>query len=193
MKTLLKKENDMKHAKLITFALAALLVLTQWNGIAHAESAAGIDADADAALSQLYESQPVAKMLSEKAAAVLIFPNIVKAGFIVGGSYGQGALRKKGKTVGYYSSATGSYGLQAGAQSFGYALFLMTPSAVKYLSKSAGWEIGVGPSVVIVDEGIAKNLTTTTLKDDVYAFIFDQKGLMAGLGLQGSKITRIKR
>jgi len=183
----------MKHAKLITFALVALLVLTQWHGTAYAESAAGIDADADAALSQLYESQPVAKMLSEKAAAVLIFPNIVKAGFIVGGSYGQGALRKKGKTVGYYSSATGSYGLQAGAQSFGYALFLMTPSAVKYLSKSAGWEIGVGPSVVIVDEGIAKNLTTTTLKDDVYAFIFDQKGLMAGLGLQGSKITRIKR
>lgn len=183
----------MKHAKLITLALAALLVLTQWNVVAHAESAAGIDADADAALTKLYETQPVAKMLAEKAAAVLIFPNIVKAGFIVGGQYGQGALRKKGRTVGYYSVASGSYGLQAGAQSYGYALFLMTPSAVEYLNKSDGWEIGVGPSVVIVDEGIAKNLTTTTLKSDVYAFIFDQKGLMAGIGLQGSKITRIKK
>ena len=193
MKTLLKKENDMKHAKLITFILAALLMLTQWNGIAHAESAAGIDADADAALIKLFEAQPVAKMLSEKAAAVLIFPNIVKAGFIAGGQYGQGALRKKGKTVGYYSSAAGSFGLQAGAQSFGYVLFLMTPSAVKYLSKSDGWEIGVGPSIVIVDEGIAKNLTTMTLKSDVYAFIFDQQGLMAGAGLQGAKITRIKK
>jgi len=193
MKTLLKKEKDMKHAKLITFVLAALLLLTQWNGTAYAESAAGIDADADAALSKLYESQPVAKMLSEKASAILIFPNIVKAGFIIGGQYGQGALRKKGETVGYYSSIAGSYGLQAGAQSFGYALFLMTPSSVEYLEKSDGWEIGVGPSIVIVDEGIARTLTTTTLKSDVYAFIFDQKGLMAGIGLQGSKITRIKK
>jgi lipid-binding SYLF domain-containing protein len=193
MKTILKKENDMKHAKLITFALAALLVLTQWNGIASAESAAGIDADADAALSKLYESQPVAKMLSEKAVAVLIFPNMVKAGFIVGGQYGQGALRKKGETVAYYSSFSASYGLQAGAQSFAYVLFLMTPSAVEYLDRSDGWEIGVGPSIVMVDEGIARNLTTTTLKSDVYAFIFGQEGLMAGLGLQGTKITRIKK
>ena len=183
----------MKHAKLITFALAAVMVLTQWNGKAYAESAAGIDADADAAMVKLYEAQPVAKMLAEKASAVLIFPNIVKAGFIAGGQYGQGALRKKGKTVGYYSSAAGSFGLQAGAQSFGYVLFLMTPSAVKYLNKSDGWEIGVGPSIVIVDEGIAKNLTTTTLKSDVYAFIFSQEGLMAGAGLQGAKITRIKK
>ena len=183
----------MKHAKLITFILAALLMLTQWNGIAHAESAAGIDADADAALIKLFEAQPVAKMLSEKAAAVLIFPNIVKAGFIAGGQYGQGALRKKGKTVGYYSSAAGSFGLQAGAQSFGYVLFLMTDSSVKYLNRSKGWEIGVGPSIVIVDEGIAKNLSTTTLRSDVYAFIFSQQGLMAGAGLQGAKITRIKK
>jgi lipid-binding SYLF domain-containing protein len=193
MENILKKENNMKLVKLITFALAAVLVFTQWNGIAHAASAAAIDADADAALNKLYEHKPVAKMLAEKAAAVLIFPNIVKAGFLVGGQYGQGALRKKGKTVGYYSSAAGSYGLQAGAQSFGYVMFLMTDSAVKYLSKSDGWELGVGPSIVVVDEGIASSLTTTTLKSDVYAFIFDQQGLMAGIGLQGSKITRIKK
>jgi len=183
----------MKHAKLITIALAALFVLTQWSGAAHAASAVGIDADADAALIKLYESQPVAKMLAEKAAGVLIFPNIVKAGFVIGGQYGEGALRKKGKTVAYYNSVAGSYGLQAGAQSFGYALFLMTDSAVEYLNRSDGWEIGVGPSVVVVDEGIARTLTSTTLKSDVYAFIFDQKGLMAGLGLQGSKITKIQK
>jgi len=183
----------MKLTRLIMFALAAVLVFTQGSGIANAASAAAIDADADAALMKLYEHKPVAKMLSEKAAAVLIFPNIVKAGFIVGGQYGQGALRKQGKTVGYYSSAAGSYGLQAGAQSFGYVMFLMTDSAVNYLNKSDGWEIGVGPSIVVVDEGIAKSLTSTTLKSDVYAFIFDQKGLMAGIGLQGSKITRIEK
>jgi len=79
------------------------------------------------------------------------------------------------------------------AQSFGYVLFLMTDSAVKYLDRSDGWEIGVGPSVVVVDEGIASTLTTTTLKSDVYAFVFDQKGLMAGIGLQGSKITKMHK
>ena len=94
--------------------------------------------------------------------------------------------------MGYYNSVAGSYGLQAGAQSFGYVLFLMTNSAVNYLNRSGGWEIGVGPSIVVVDEGIAHTLTTTTLKSDVYAFVFDQKGLMAGMGLQGSKITKIK-
>ena len=193
VKKILKKENEMKHAKLITFVLASLFLLTLCSGAAHAASAAAIDADADAALSKLYESQPVAKMLAEKAAGILVFPNIVKAGFVVGAQYGQGALRKGGRTVGYYSSTAGSYGLQAGAQSFGYVLFLMTPSAVEYLDSSKGWEIGVGPSVVVVDAGIAKSLTTTTLKSDVYAFIFDQKGLMAGIGLQGSKITRIEK
>jgi lipid-binding SYLF domain-containing protein len=86
----------------------------------------------------------------------------------------------------------GSYGLQAGVQKFGYALFLMNDKALAYLDNSDGWEIGVGPSIVIVDQGKAKTMTSTTLRDDVYAFIFSQKGLMAGLGIQGSKITKTK-
>jgi lipid-binding SYLF domain-containing protein len=193
MKQTSERRTTMKRTILTALMVAAVLVFAQWNGTAHAASAAGIDADADAALNKLYEEQPVAKILAEKAAAVLIFPNMVKAGFVVGAQYGEGALRKKGKTVGYYNSVAGSYGLQAGAQSFGYVLFLMTDSAVKYLNRSAGWEIGVGPSIVVVDEGIARTLTSTTLKSDVYAFIFDQKGLMAGIGIQGSKITRIHK
>jgi lipid-binding SYLF domain-containing protein len=80
--------------------------------------------------------------------------------------------------------------LQAGVQKFGYALFLMNDKALTYLDKSDGWEIGVGPSIVVVDQGKAKTMTSTTLRDDVYAFIFSQKGLMAGLGIQGSKITK---
>lgn len=183
----------MKRTILTALMVVGLLVLIQWNGIARAASAAGIDADADAALNKLYEEELVAKMLSEKAAAILVFPNIVKAGFIVGAHYGEGTLRKHGETVGYYNSVAGSFGLQAGVQTFGYVLFLMTDSAVNYLESSSGWEIGVGPSIVVVDAGIARSLTTTTLKSDVYAFIFDQKGLMAGLGLQGSKITRISK
>jgi lipid-binding SYLF domain-containing protein len=94
-------------------------------------------------------------------------------------------------TVGYYNTVAASYGLQAGIQEFGYALFFMSDSALQYLNKSDGWEIGVGPSVVIVDAGVAKSLTTTTARKEIYAFIFSQKGLMAGLGLQGTKVTRI--
>jgi lipid-binding SYLF domain-containing protein len=188
-----KTRITMKRTILTALLLAVVLVLTQGNRVARAASAAGIDADVDAALIKLYEEEPVAKMIAGKAAAILVFPNMVKAGFVFGAQYGEGALLKKGKTVGYYNSVAASYGLQAGAQTFGYVLFLMTPSAVHYLSRSGGWEIGVGPSVVVVDEGVARTLTTTTLKSDVYAFIFDQKGLMAGLGLQGSKITRIRK
>jgi lipid-binding SYLF domain-containing protein len=116
---------------------------------------------------------------------------VVKGGLIVGGQYGVGALREGRKTFGYYKTVAASYGLQAGAQKFGYAMFFMTDSALQHLKKSSGWEVGVGPSIVLVDEGVARSLTTTTAKDDIYAFFFDQKGLMAGLGLQGSKISSI--
>ena len=156
-----------------------------------AADAAAIDRESKAALQKLYDTTPVAKMLGEKAKAVLIFPGILKAGFIVGAQGGNGALIVNGNTVAYYNISAASYGLQAGVQEFGYAMFLMTDSARAYLNKSKGWEVGVGPSVVVVDAGVAKSLTTTTAKDDVYAFIFSQKGLMAGIGLQGSKITRI--
>jgi lipid-binding SYLF domain-containing protein len=183
----------MKRANLITFVLAAVLVLTQWNGVACAASAAEISRDVDSALLKLYEKTPAAKELAKVAKGILIFPSIIKGGLIIGGQYGEGALRVDGKTVGYYRTVAASYGLQAGAQSFGYALFFITDKALDYLNKSEGWEIGVGPSIVVVDAGIARTLTTTTLKSDVYAFIFDQKGLMAGLGLQGSKITRINK
>ena len=100
-------------------------------------------------------------------------------------------MRKGGKTVGYYNSAAASYGLQVGAQAFGYALFFMTDSAFEHIDKTAGWEIGTGPSIVFIDKGTAKSLTSGTLTNDIYAIIFDQKGLMAGIGIQGSKITRI--
>ncbi|MBW8881187.1 MAG: lipid-binding SYLF domain-containing protein, partial [Asticcacaulis sp.] len=127
-----------------------------------------------------------------KAKAILIFPSIVKAGLVFGGAYGEGELIEGGKATAYYNSLSGSWGLQAGAQSYGYVVFLMTDKAVKYLHDSQGWEIGVGPTVVVVDEGVARNLSTSTLKDDAYAFIFDQKGLMAGVQIEGTKVSRIK-
>jgi lipid-binding SYLF domain-containing protein len=169
----------------------AALVLGLANGAVLAASAHEIDRDADAALANLYESTPVAKQLAEKAKGILIFPSIIKAGLMIGGQYGDGVLRQQGKSTGYYNSSAVSYGLQAGAQSFGYVMFFMTAESLDYLNSSDGWEIGVGPTVVVVDEGLAKTLTTTTAQDDIYAIIFGQKGLMAGLGIQGSKITKI--
>ena len=160
---------------------------------AGAASANGLDQDSAAALQSLYESTPAAKALGEKAKGVLIFPNVVKAGFIVGAQSGDGVLKKGGKTAGYYNTSAVSAGFQAGAQSFGYVLFFMSDGAMKYLANKNGWEIGVGPSVVIVDAGMAKTLSTTTAHSDIYAFIFDQKGLMAGAGIQGAKISKISR
>ena len=110
-----------------------------------------------------------------------------------GGSYGEGVLLQGDKVTQYYNSVSASWGWQAGAESYTYVVFLMSDKAVKYLEKSKGWEFGVGPSMVLVNEGVAKNLSTTTLKSDAYAFINDQQGLMASLSIEGTKITRIKR
>jgi len=156
-----------------------------------AAGAAELARDANAALQKLYATAPAAKALGPKAHAILVFPKVTKAGLGVGGQFGEGALLKGGKAIGYYNTAGASMGLQAGAQQFGYALFFMNEKALAQLNKAEGFEVGVGPSVVVMDEGMAKSTTTTSMKDDIYAFIFGQKGLMAGLGIQGNKITKI--
>ena len=158
---------------------------------ATAASAAELSRDANQALKNLYAKVPAAKALGAKAQAVLVFPKITKAGLGVGGQYGDGALLKGGKAVAYYNTSGVSSGLQAGAQQYGYAMFFMNQAALKALDSTQGFEVGVGPSIVVMDEGKAKSTTTTTMKDDIYAFIFSQQGLMAGLGLQGNKITKI--
>lgn len=179
-----------KTAFYFLVGMVASIVLVFGTTVVKADTAAEINRDVDSALKKLYASTPSAKELSKVAKGILVFPDVIKAGLVVGGQYGVGALRVKDDTVGYYNTVAASYGLQAGAQSFGYVLFFMTEAALDYLKKSSGWEIGVGPSIVVVDEGLASSLTTTTAKDSIYAFFFDQKGLMAGLGLQGSKITQ---
>lgn len=183
--------NFRLSASLLAAALALNVTMTACPAVA--ASKAEINRDVGAALAILYDKDPDARALTSRAKAVLVFPSIVKAGFLFGAQYGEGALREKGKTVGYYNTVAASYGLQAGVQTFGYALFFMTDSAVQYLSKSEGFELGVGPSIVVLDTGAAKALTTTTAQSDMYAIFFNQKGLMAGLGLQGSKISRLDK
>ena len=156
---------------------------------ASAASAYDINRQVDAALAALYAGNPAAVELSRAAKGILVFPSVTKAGFIFGGEFGVGALREGGQTVGYYSVAAASYGLQIGIQNFGYALFLMDDNSLSFLNSQGGWQLGVGPSIVVMDQGMARSLTTATELQGVYAFIFDQQGLMAGMGLQGSKIT----
>ncbi|AOB32247.1 twin-arginine translocation pathway signal protein [Bordetella sp. H567] len=150
-----------------------------------------LEAEARQALQQLFDSTPKAKDLQYQAKAVLVFPSIIKAGLIVGAEGGKGVMfAPDGRVLGYYRARAVSYGLQAGGQSFSQAMFLMTDAAITELTSGTGMSVGMGPSVVVVDEGMAKSMTTTTLKSDVYAFIFGQEGLMAGLGLQGQRIVK---
>lgn len=161
--------------------------------LALAASAADLEMDAARALGLLYRENAVAEAIGRQARAILVFPKIVKAGLIIGGSYGEGVMLQAGRVVGHYSSASASWGWQAGAQSYAYVLFLMNETALRHLEQSNGWELGAGPSVVVVNDGVARSLSTTTLKEDAYAFVTDQHGLMASLSIEGTKITRLQK
>lgn len=179
-----------------TLPIAALIIAGATTACttygASPESQQTLDTNSVQALNTLQRENPAANAISKQSQAVLVFPNIVKAGLGVGGAYGEGELRRGGTVVGRYRSTTASVGLQAGAQSYGYVVYLMTDKAENHLENSDGWEIGVGPTVVVVDAGVARNLSTTTLSEDAYAFIFDQQGLMAGVSIEGTKISKMK-
>ena len=172
------------------------LALTTTIGPAHsalAATATELTTTGKSALDRLYAQSERARGYGREARAILVFPRIVKAGLVVGGQSGEGVLFIDGEPAGYYRISAASVGLQAGAQSFGYALFLMNDTAVGYLREHDGWAIGTGPSVVVIDAGAAAAVNTTTAEKDIYAFPFDQEGLMAGVDLEGSKITPIER
>ena len=170
--------------------MIALLVVGTRSAIA-ADKAAELSKDSQAALATLYAKVAAAKALGAKAQAILVFPKVTKAGLGIGGQHGDGTLLRGGKAVAYYSTSGASFGLQAGGQTYGYALFFMNAKALEQLDVAKGFEVGVGPTVVVMDEGKAKSTTTTTMNDDIYAFIFSQKGLMGGLGIQGNNIRKI--
>jgi lipid-binding SYLF domain-containing protein len=177
-----------------TFLIAAFAV----GGLVGAQLVAAADTakleqDARASLNKLYSENAGAKALGAKAKGILVFPDVVKAGLIVGGQGGDGVLLVNNKRAGVYNTAAISVGLQAGAQSYGYALFFMTDAVLKSFMASKNFEIGVGPNIVVIDAGAAKDISTLTAQADVYAVIFDQKGLMAGIGIVGSKITKLDR
>lgn len=180
-----------KQLTSVLFGLGVLVLIlgSVSVGIAQKDSVK-LDKNVTTALADLVAKNKAAKELSKSAKGILVFPSIKKAGFVVGGQYGEGALRVNGKTEAYYKTTAASFGLQAGGQKYGYAMFFMKQDALDYLRKSKGWEIGAGPTFVVVDEGAAASLTNATARQDIYVFFFNQKGLMAGLNIEGSKITK---
>ena len=175
---------------LTTFVFVLVMMSVIGLRPALAADPAGLDKDAFAALDTLYKQVPKAKELGAKAKGILVFPAIAKAGFIVGAQYGDGVLIENGQVTSNFNIAAASFGLQAGVQSFAYIMIMMSDNAMKHLDTGKGWELGLSPSIVIIDASAAKTMTTKTGDADVYAYTFGNKGLMAGGGLMGSKITR---
>jgi lipid-binding SYLF domain-containing protein len=191
----LRRDSLARLAALVTAAATPFVVALAATAAtpAHASTADELRQEAQAALTALHRRNPTAQAISRQAKATLVFPKIVKAGLVFGGSYGEGVLFKGGAAAGYYNSVSASWGWQAGAQTYAYVLYLMSEAALQALEETKGWEFGVGPTVVVVNEGVARNLSTTTLREDAYAFVTDQQGLMAGVSLEGTKVTRVRR
>ena len=151
-----------------------------------------INAGVDTTLARLYSTANGSRELVAKARGVLVFPSVIQAGFWIGGQYGEGALRVGGQTVGYYSTAGGSFGLQIGAQSKAIIFLFMTQEALDRFRNSEGWAAGVDATVAVVKVGANGNIDTSTATAPVEAFVLTNAGLMAGVSLEGTKVTRLK-
>ena len=179
--------------KLIKFFSAMFLLVLLVSITARAASKAEIDTDVQFALTSFYNLSPGNKELAAKAAGVLVFPSIVKAGFFVGGDYGEGVLQVDGKTVDYYSTAAISFGLQIGAQSRSEVILFMDKDALENFRVNDGWAAGLDGSIAVMDNGAGKGIDTETAQKPTIAFIFSNKGLMGNLTLEGSKFSKIYR
>lgn len=169
------------------------LILICSTGMAFADTAKEIDVSVDVTLERFKKEIPGADSFIKKAKGALVFPSVIKAGFGIGGEYGEGALRVGGKTVEYYSTMAASIGFQLGAQSKSIILVFTKDNALKQFRNSDGWKAGVDGSVALVSLGMGDSLDTTNVKDPIVAFIFGQKGLMYNLTLEGSKFSKIVR
>lgn len=170
-------------------ALSGLLA----SGMAAAKSAQEIDIEADAALKEFQKKVGGAEEFLNKAEGVLIFPKVLKAGLVLGGEYGEGALRIGGKTVQYYSTAGASIGLQLGGQARSQLIVFLDKDALEKFRNSNGWEAGVDGSIAVIQWGAGEDLSTVEINDPIVGFIYGNKGLMFNLNLEGSKFTKLVR
>ena len=152
-----------------------------------------INRDAEQVLQTLFEIDPDTISIYRNAPATLIIPRITKAGFVLGGAYGEGVLRINEAPVDYYSLASASYGLQVGAQQYSNIIFFMTEEALQTFRVKDGWELGADAEVVFKDKGYSLGVSSKTISKPVYAVVFDQKGLLAGTSLVGAKFSRLIR
>ena len=178
---------------IIFIILIAALALLGGNGPSKAGSAGEINAGVSATLDRFYRQVPGARELGARAAGILVFPTVVKAGIGFGGEYGEGAMRIGGRTAGYYNTLAASVGFQLGAQARSVIIMFMTPEALASFRRIDGWKIGVDGSVAIITIGAGASIDTDKITSPVIGFIVDPKGLMYNLTLEGSKITRISR
>ena len=186
-------KNRAYFVRFMFIALAFFVVFATFATYAEAKTAGEINASVNAALNRFYKQVGGAKEFMSQAKAVLVMPNVTKAGFFAGGQYGEGALRIGGKTAGYYNLVAGSFGFTFGAQRMDIIIAFMTDEALQGFRKVDGWEIGIDGNVALITIGAGTRLDTTTARDPIVGFVFDAKGLMADLSLKGAKFTRIKK
>lgn len=179
--------------RVIQLALLALILGATAYGVSEAATAREIDVSVDEAIKRFRKEVKGSGEFLKVAKGVLVFPKVVKAGFVVGGEYGEGALRINGRTVDYYSTAAASFGLQVGAQAKTVILVFMQQAALDKFRNSEGWKVGVDGSVAVIDVGGGGSVDTNTIKDPIVGFIFDNKGLMLNLTLEGSKFTKLNK
>lgn len=177
----------MKFIKTLLLLTATSFLLTKGAGAA---TAMQLQNDSRTALEKLYAANPKTRELSQKAYAVLVFPTVVRAGLLMAGfERGDGVLFVKGNVDGYYNTTSACPGLQAGAQTYSYALFFMTPADLQDLKKSGGLNLGAAPGLTVADKGVAGGASLYTLQG-IKAFVFGQKGLMANIGFKATKISQ---
>jgi lipid-binding SYLF domain-containing protein len=181
---------SLKGLTVAFLTLAAVLVAAPQ---VKAASGPEIDAGVDATLDTFFHQVRGSRELAHKAVGILVFPSIVKAGFGFGGEYGEGALRVRGRTAGYYNNVSASFGFQLGVQSRSVIIMFMTPQALDQFRRTSGWKVGVDGSVAIITVGVGGSIDSNKVTSPVVGFILDPKGLMYNLTLEGSKISRISR
>jgi lipid-binding SYLF domain-containing protein len=194
MKLMKKKplKNSAGFPNLSVLSIFTILVFTfTLTAMAYADAAKEIDARADEVMDRFYKQVKDAKQFTKKAKALLIMPNVIKAGLLVGGEYGRGALRIDGKTVDYYNVVSGSFGAQIGAEAKDWVIAFMSDAALKKFRESKGWEAGVDGNVALVNTGGGDSGTTRNAEGDIIGFVFDVKGLFADVSFKGAKFTKL--
>jgi lipid-binding SYLF domain-containing protein len=178
-------------AIVLTIGMAFLVGVPRSAIADDATERAEINQNVNEALAVLYKSVPGSRDIANKARGVLVFPAIYKAGFMIGGEYGKGALRVRGKSVGYYNTAGASFGFQAGADKRSMALMFMTSEALQRFQSSSGWDIGGDASVTLVEVGANGAIDASRINKPIVAFIYGNAGLMAGVSLKGTKVSKL--